>query len=129
MNKKEINFRDPIVERVVEKFVSRSDVGFEKYGHTLHDERTKKMKGLAKYLNDVQEELMDAVLYIQACREEIQDLTEEALIKDFEGVDYLDFDELQVDILEDYNSSTTIGNMVVNYELVDAKKERYGHRN
>ena len=123
MNKKEINFRDPIVERVVEKFVSRSDVGFEKYGHTLHDERTKKMKGLAKYLNDVQEELMDAILYIQACREEIQDLTEEALIKDFEDADYLDFE-----ILDDV-SSTTIGNMVVNYELVDVKKERYGHRN
>lgn len=123
MNKKEINFRDPIVERVVEKFVSRSDVGFEKYGHTLHDERTKKMKGLGKYLNDVQEELMDAILYIQACREEIQDLTEEALIKEFEDVDYLDFE-----ILDDV-SSTTIGNMVVNYELVDAKKERYGNRN
>jgi hypothetical protein len=123
MNRKEINFRDPIVERVVEKFVSRSDVGFEKYGHTLHDERTKKMKGLGKYLNDVQEELMDAILYIQACREEIQDLTEEALIKDFEDADYLDFE-----ILDDV-SSTTIGNIVVNYELVDVKKERYGHRN
>lgn len=124
MNKKEINFRDPIVERVVEKFVSRSDVGFEKYGHTLHDERTKKMKGLGKYLNDVQEELMDAILYIQACREEIQDLTEEALIKDFEDVDYLDFE-----ILDEYTLSTTVGDMVVNYELVDVKKERYGHRN
>jgi hypothetical protein len=123
MNKKEINFRDPIVERVVEKFVSRSDIGFEKYGNTLHDERTKKMKGLAKYLNDVQEELMDAILYIQACREEIQDLTEEALIKDFENADYLDFE-----ILDDV-SSTTIGNIVVNYELVDVKKEKYGHRN
>ena len=124
MNKKEINFRDPIVERVVEKFVSRSDVGFEKYGHTLHDERTKKMKGLGKYLNDVQEELMDAILYIQACREEIQDLTEEALIKDFEDADYLDFE-----ILDEYTSSTTVGDMVVNYELVDVKKERYGNRN
>ena len=124
MNKKEINFRDPIVERVVEKFVSRSDVGFEKYGHTLHDERTKKMKGLGKYLNDVQEELMDAILYIQTCREEIQDLTEEALIKDFEDADYLDFE-----ILDEYTLSTTVGDMVVNYELVDVKKERYGNRN
>ena len=123
MRKKEIEFRDPIVERVVEKFVSRSDVGFEKYGHTLHDERTKKMKGLAKYLNDVQEELMDAILYIQACREEIQDLTEEALIKDFEDADYLEFKEL-LDL-----SSSSIGDIKVNYELVDVKKERYGHRN
>lgn len=83
MAKKKINFRDPIVERVVDKFVSRSDVGYAKYGNTLHDERTKKMKGLFKYLNDVQEELMDAVLYIQACKEEIQDLSEEALLLEF----------------------------------------------
>jgi hypothetical protein len=128
MAKKEIEFRDPIVERVVEKFVSRSDVGFEKYGHTLHDERTKKMKGLSKYLNDVQEELMDAILYIQACREEIQDLTEEALIKDCGHTDFCDCGS-EITVLEDDVSSTTIGNMVVNYELVDVKKERYGNRN
>ena len=73
-------FRDPVVKHVVDKFVSRSDVGFEKYGSTLDDERRLKMKGLTKYLNDVQEELMDAVLYIQAAREELQDLSEEALI-------------------------------------------------
>ena len=73
-------FRDPVVKHVVDKFVSRSDVGFEKYGSTLDDERRLKMKGLTKYLNDIQEELMDAVLYIQAAREELQDLSEEALI-------------------------------------------------
>ena len=73
MTKKEIKFRDPVVERVVDKFVSRSDVGFKKYGTTLHEERTQKIKGLIKYLNDIQEELMDAVLYIQTAREEIED--------------------------------------------------------
>ena len=71
MIKKEIKFRDPVVERVVDKFVLRSDVGFEKYGKTLHDERTGGHKDLAGYLNDVQEELMDAILYIQAAREEL----------------------------------------------------------
>ena len=74
-------FRDPVVKNVVDKFVSRSDVGYEKYGSTLDDERRLKMKGLQKYLNDVQEELMDAVLYIQAAREELQDLSEESLIQ------------------------------------------------
>ena len=64
MIKKSMVFRDPVVERVVEKFVSRSDVGYAKYGTTLHEERTTKLKGLFKYLNDVQEELMDAVLYL-----------------------------------------------------------------
>ena len=79
-SRKEYGFRDPVVKHVVDKFVSRSDIGFEKYGSSLDDERRLKMKGLTKYLNDVQEELMDAVLYIQAAREELQDLSEEALI-------------------------------------------------
>jgi len=81
MNKRTINFRDPVVERVVEKFVSRSDVGFEKYGTTLEDERRLKMKNLQGYLNDIQEELMDAILYIQSARDELQDLSEESLIQ------------------------------------------------
>ena len=81
MRSKNINFRDPVVERVVDKFVGRSDIGFAKYGTTLEDERRIKMKGLQKYLNDIQEELMDAVLYIQAARDELQDLSEESLIQ------------------------------------------------
>jgi len=81
MNKKEINFRDPVVERVVDKFISRSDVGYQKYGSTLHDERTKGLKNLSGYLNDVQEELMDAILYIQSAREELQDMSEDILLK------------------------------------------------
>jgi hypothetical protein len=64
-------FRDPVVKSVVDKFVSRSDVGYEKYGRTLDDERRNKHKDLLGYLNDIQEELMDAVLYIQAAREEL----------------------------------------------------------
>ena len=88
MRSKKISFRDPVVERVVDKFVLRSDVGFEKYGTTLEDERRLKMKGLQKYLNDVQEELMDAVLYIQSARDELQDLNEESLIDKFKDDKY-----------------------------------------
>lgn len=69
-----IDFRDPVVERVVKKFVKRSDEGFAKYGRTLHEERVEGFKDLAGYLNDVQEELMDAILYIQSAREELVDL-------------------------------------------------------
>ena len=82
--KKEYNFRDPVVKNVCDKFVSRSDIGYEKYGSTLDDERRLKMKGLQKYLNDIQEELMDAILYIQAAREELHDLSEEAMIEKFQ---------------------------------------------
>ena len=72
MKNKDVKFRDPVVERVIDKFVERSNTGFEKYGKTLHDERTGGHKDLAGYLNDVQEELMDAILYIQAAKEELQ---------------------------------------------------------
>jgi len=89
-SRKEYGFRDPVVRTVVDKFVKRSDVGYDKYGSTLDDERRFKMKGLQKYLNDIQEELMDAVLYIQAARDELQDLSEEALI------DKIKYDEKEI---------------------------------
>ena len=83
MCRRSYGFRDPVVKNVVDKFVSRSDIGYEKYNNTLDDERRFKMKNLQGYLNDIQEELMDAVLYIQAAREELRDLSEEALIDKF----------------------------------------------
>ena len=79
--RKSYGFRDPVVRKVCDMFVKRSDVGYEKYGDTLDDERRLKMKGLQKYLNDIQEELMDAVLYIQTAHEELRDLNEESLIQ------------------------------------------------
>ncbi len=84
MTEQTIKFRDPVVRNVVNKFVERSNVGYQKYGRTLHNERTEGHKNLLGYLNDIQEELMDAILYIQAAREEIRDLSEEALIKKFD---------------------------------------------
>jgi len=71
--RKSYGFRDEVVKNVVDKFVERSNVGYQKYGQTLHSERTSGVKDLAAYLNDIQEELMDAVLYIQAAREELAD--------------------------------------------------------
>ena len=71
--RKSYGFRDEVVKNVVDKFVERSNVGYQKYGQTLHSERTSKVKDLAAYLNDIQEELMDAVLYLQAAREELAD--------------------------------------------------------
>ena len=89
-SRKEYAFRDPVVRHVCDKFVSRSNVGYEKYNNTLDDERRFKMKNLQGYLNDIQEELMDAILYIQTAREELQDLSEEALI------DKIKYDEEEI---------------------------------
>ncbi len=88
MTKKEIKFRDPVVERVVDKFVSRSDVGYEKYGQTLDNERKTGVKDLAAYLNDVQEELMDAILYIQAAREELSEAKDKVYGDKLNGLPY-----------------------------------------
>ena len=71
--RKSYGFRDPVVKRVCDKFVERSNIGYEKYGSTLDDERRFNMKDLAGYLKDIQEELMDAVLYIQTAREELNE--------------------------------------------------------
>jgi hypothetical protein len=73
MSTRSMKFRDPVVENVCDKFLRRSDVGYEKYGRTLDDERKGGHKDLLGYLNDIQEELMDAILYIQAAREEMID--------------------------------------------------------
>ncbi len=80
MNKKEIEFRDPVVERVVNKFVSRSDVGFAKYGVTLNDDKS----NLFAWINHLQEELMDAVLYMQKLKESSTEEMQEALLRNIE---------------------------------------------
>ena len=56
-----IQFRDPVVESVVTKFVSRSDIGFAKYGKTLRDDKS----DLFAWANHLQEELQDGILYIE----------------------------------------------------------------
>ena len=61
MKQKTINFRDPVVERVVDKFVGRSDVGYKKYGVTLEEDPSE----MLEWLNHLQEELMDAILYLE----------------------------------------------------------------
>jgi hypothetical protein len=52
---------DPIVESVVAKFRERSKVGVKKYGTTLEDSQS----SLLEWCNHTQEELMDAVNYLE----------------------------------------------------------------
>lgn len=87
MRKQEIEFRDPVVQSVVNKFVDRSDVGFAKYGKTMRDDRS----DVFVWLNHLQEELMDATLYLQRLKEEISDLREEkALLQELNDIDVID---------------------------------------
>ncbi len=75
--------RDKIIERVINKIKSRSDVGYKKYGVTLKDDE----QSLDTWLNHIQEELMDAVNYIEKAREVLTDEIEEAMLKRIEVYD------------------------------------------
>ena len=85
--KQEIEFRDPVVQCVVNKFVDRSDVGFAKYGKTMRDDKS----DVFVWLNHLQEELMDATLYLQRLKEEISTLREEKeLLNSINDIDVID---------------------------------------
>ena len=82
-----IRTKDKIVRDVLKKMDERSLIGQEKYGSTMHDEVSTNKKDLRDFLIDVQEELMDALLYIEASRACLQEEIEECYINDkFEPV-------------------------------------------
>jgi signal recognition particle GTPase len=63
--------RDKIVEQVLAKYQERSDRGFQKYGTTLQENNKD------SYLKHLQEELMDATLYLEklmTLEREVRDL-------------------------------------------------------
>ena len=83
MSKRGYDFRDPIIQKVVEKFISRSDVGFSKYKVTLDEDS----KSINEWLNNIQEELMDAVNYIEKLKSVLADELQEVLLKNYHEKD------------------------------------------
>jgi hypothetical protein len=73
--------KDEIVLAVLKKMDHRSLVGQEKYGATMMEEIVGEEKDLNRFLIDVQEELMDALLYIEAAKRCLSDEIEEAMIR------------------------------------------------
>lgn len=55
--------KDAIVQAVIDKFHYRSEVGIKKYGTTLEQNNND------DYLTHLQEELMDAILYIEKLKQ------------------------------------------------------------
>lgn len=66
MTEKQI-MKDQIVEQVKDKFSERSETGIAKYGTTLE----RGDLSLVDWLKHLQEELMDATLYIQKLKNEL----------------------------------------------------------
>lgn len=61
--------KDTIVESVIQQFKQRSEVGINKYGVTLNREDL----NVLEWLQHLQEELMDATLYVQKLKEKLND--------------------------------------------------------
>ena len=75
-----IRTQDAIVQSVLRKMDERSLIGQKKYGATMMQEIEGQEKDLNRFLIDVQEELMDALLYIEAAKRCLQDEVEECMI-------------------------------------------------
>jgi hypothetical protein len=67
--------KDQIVENVVSKYLERSQVGITKYGTTLETNNKD------NYLKHLQEELMDATLYLEKLMTQNQEITN--LVRDY----------------------------------------------
>ena len=77
----QIKTKDKIVQAVLRKMDERSIIGQEKYGATMMEEIEGQVKDLDRFLVDVQEEIMDALLYIEAARRCLTDEIEEAMLR------------------------------------------------
>jgi len=75
--------KDKIIQSVIDKIQKRSEVGFKKYGVTLYDDG----QPLDTWLNHIQEELMDAVNYIEKTRMSLRESIEDCYIRDLEVTD------------------------------------------
>jgi hypothetical protein len=77
----QIKTKDKIVQAVLRKMDERSIIGQKKYGATMMEEIEGQVKDLDRFLVDVQEEIMDALLYIEAARRCLTDEVEEVMLR------------------------------------------------
>ena len=84
-----MEFRDPIIKSVVEKFIKRSDVGYKKYGVTLQNDEGNALV----WLDHLQEELMDAVNYIEKLKSVLQNDYEDAVVRMSKQRDWKESDD------------------------------------
>ena len=84
MNNYTVKTKDEIVQEVIEKIYQRSEFGMKKYGQSMMNEVRTGKKSLDDFIVDVQEELMDALLYLQSARHCLQAEIEEAMLRQVE---------------------------------------------
>ena len=106
----------------------RSLVGQEKYGATMMEEIEGQKKDLNRFLVDVQEELMDALLYIESAKRCLSDQVEDLMLKH-----YAYEDEKRMNIIgqngndglhydEDHMLDLVMNDMVKDIDVNDAQE-------
>jgi len=93
-----IRTEDKIVQAVLRKMDERSLIGQKKYGATMMQEIEGQEKDLNRFLIDVQEELMDELLYIEAAKRCLTDEIEEAMLNRMNVIGQNGNDGLHYDI-------------------------------
>lgn len=73
---------DKIINRVIDKIQKRAEAGYKKYGVGLDKDE----QSLDTWLNHLQEELMDAVNYIEKARSVLREEIEECYIRDSNSI-------------------------------------------
>ena len=91
----------------------RSLIGQKKYGATMMEEIEGQKKDLNRFLIDVQEELMDALLYIEAAKRCLTDEIEDAMLQrintdDSQTKEYFNIEVNEEKILQEKKRASTI---------------------
>ena len=110
-----IDTKDEIVLAVLKKMDQRSMIGQKKYGATMMQEIEGQEKDLNRFLIDVQEELMDALLYIEAAKRCLTDEIEQAMINRNNIIGQNGNDGLHYD--EDHALDLVLNDMVKDIEV------------
>lgn len=63
-----MNTNDPLVQKVINRMAARSESGIKKFGNTMD----KADKSLHEWILDTQEELADAIIYLEKVKEQLR---------------------------------------------------------
>ena len=98
----EILNNDSIVEKVIESFKERSNVGFKKYGTNLD----RKDLSPLEWINHFQQELQDAILYAEKLKEDLP--TQSPRVMVIHERDHFDNEEIVIGVASDRKNALRI---------------------
>ena len=83
--------KDPLVQKVIDRIARRADKGIKKYGNTMATSK----KGYVEWINEVQEELGDAIVYLEKVKSLVGAKVKQhiEIVKDLGGGGGYDFDK------------------------------------